>query len=351
MAFPATDVDVLGNGMLIMRTVEVGEVSQAKPVKGDTVEILIKVLLVDGENHKGQGVRSFRLGEGDECDAFECVMPLMRPREVCAVRSIPRAFGLDHELCLARPTAAVEAVVQLLKVTQLPAVTERSLAERIAEAKKKKSRGNAFFTREEFQAAAVSFSLGLSYVREDCHKHMEEQQKQEWASARSGDTKSQKDGDDDSELKDAVAVCCSLYTNLALVQLKLPEQESSAVETCNAALALQRDNVKALYLRAKALLGAKRYKQLARQEAIETLDRVLELAPDNEDAKQLLESAADDYSAGRSQMKTMVYIIISGFLALTASDLYKWIFPPSMPIPGDNGWMRGDDVDINITGM
>merc|ERR1712100_873315 len=89
-----------------------------------------------------------------------------------------------------------------------------------------------------------------------------------------------KDCKDEPVLQDAVALCFSLYTNLALVQLKLPDQASEAVNTCNAALMLQPTNAKAMYLRAKALLAPEKISEFAAQEAVTTLECALKNAPD-----------------------------------------------------------------------
>uniref|UniRef100_A0A7S0B370 Peptidylprolyl isomerase n=1 Tax=Pyrodinium bahamense TaxID=73915 RepID=A0A7S0B370_9DINO len=341
MAGPATDVDVLGNGLLIMRTVEHGDIAQPKPSKGDHVDIQVRALLLEGEDHVGLGLRSFRVGEGDECDALEAVTPLMRPGEICAVRSIPAAFGLERELCKARPGAVVEAVVQLRKVQRPPPVAERSFPERLEEARKKKTRGNWLYGREEYQAAAVSFSLGLSYIREACHRHAV--------------TRDRKGGGGPGEeaegvSEDALGLCCSLYTNFALVQLRLPGAAGDALDTCNAALSLQPKSVKAMYLKAKALLAKAllaetKFPELAKEEAIETLQQVLELAPNNEEARVLLDTTRAETYGNNSLWFSMLWMVGSAavvWLAVQIGNRYYPIWHRT-----EEGMMRGDDVTMN----
>merc|ERR1712113_384881 len=81
------------------------------------------------------------------------------------------------------------------------------------------------------------------------------------------------------------------WTNLALAQLKLPDMVKDAVESCGAALVLQPKNIKAMYLRAQALLSSDSVTRQARNEAIAMLKSLLEIAPENDSAQKLLESA------------------------------------------------------------
>ena len=48
--------------------------------------------------------------------------------------------------------------------------------------------------------------------------------------------------------------------------------------------------IKALYLRAKSLLAVEKPSGLAKEEALDTLEQVMRLAPENEPAKKLLDA-------------------------------------------------------------
>lgn len=348
MALPAADVDVLGNGRLVMRTLQPGSEEQPKPAKGDVAELEVMKMLLEGEEHPCPRERSFRLGDGDECDAFELVTVRMRPNEVCAIRSVPAAFGLMASLCKAMPAAEVTAVVRLSRVHRPPTVMECPILTRVAEAEKKKRRGNLLFGRDELQAAAYSFSLGVSYIAEACHKEAFAQR----AAVRDSVAR-------DEEVSDeAIHLCCSLYTNLALAQLKHPDIPGSAVDSCNAALDLQPRNVKATYLKAKALLAANDVSPDSYQEAIQLLEGVLAIAPQNESAKELLTTARERNMQTKADsgwtlpwsyilaVSVCLLALIPWFAAMVVDDdtLTAWIVgaPPQM-ISDDEG-MRGDDV-------
>jgi hypothetical protein len=352
------DIDVFGNGRLISRTIQPGDVAKSKPTRCDLIEIEVKALLVDSVDHVGQGLRCFRLGEGDECDALECVAPLMHPGEICAIRSFPLAFGLEMELCKARPGAIVEAVVQLHRVQKVPPVEDKQLSERLSEAKKKKIRGNWLFGRDELQAAAASFSLGLGYIRESCHQHVAQRAQQAESGKEESNTDIVTSVGNEEVLQEAIALCCSLYTNLALVQLKLPEQISHAVNTCNAALMLQPYSVKAMYLRAKALLAATEVSEEARRDAVTTLECALKNAPDNQEARALLDTAQSGLNTAgessgilRTQTNTWLWIVISGVFAWLVAEFAKRYEIPILPVPSSDGgekYMLGDDVTVSM---
>lgn len=109
-------------------------------------------------------------------------------------------------------------------------------------------------------------------------------------------------------------------------------------------------NSKALYLKAKALLASEKFPSLARQEAVDTLEQVVEAAPNNEEAKALLETAKAEMEArGSALTLKWVWFVLS---TAGAWALVTWIRKygvPTVPVQGaDGGWMRGDDVDINI---
>lgn len=333
MALPSADVDVLGNGLLIMRLMQPGDVSKPKVNKGELVDFEVLFLGLDGEDHPGRGQRTFRVGEGDECDALECVAPLLRPGDTVAIRTIPGAFCLDKELCKARPTARVEAVVKLTRVEVSTPVIERSLSARIAEAKKKKNRGNFLFGREEYQAAAVPFGQGLSYISEACHRHVTP----EMFEGKGDEVIS---SEDSKAIEEALSLCCSLYTNLALTQLNIAGEAANAVSTCNAALILQPDNVKALYLKAKTMHAAK----VDPEEQVTVLQRAIELSPDNEAAKSLLTTVQDEMYNQGSPMFTWIWLIISTVVVCLALYLQNWYYYDPELVGVEAGWMRGDDV-------
>merc|ERR1712176_957151 len=100
--------------------------------------------------------------------------------------------------------------------------------------------------RGEFQAAAHSFHFGLSYIAQPCSEH----------AVKNLESAEGNDALIDNVIKEQdMCLCCTLWTNLALVQLKIPDRVKDAVASCEAALALQPRNVKAMYLKAKALLS------------------------------------------------------------------------------------------------
>jgi len=333
MAPPAQDVDVLGNGRLIMRIVQPGKGTEPKPTKGQVVEVCIRALLVDGEDHLGLHRRSFRLGDGDECDALELVAPLLHPGDTCAVRSVPAAFNLEQGLCEARPSATTEAVVELLRVQSTPPVLESPLSARLAEAREKNDRGKWLFGRGEFQAAAYSFHLGLSYIAEACHEHAVQRQNGE--------------GGEDSLTEENLGLCSFLWTNLALVQLRLPDDVQKAALSCEAALALQPKNVKAMYLKAKALLTPGLVTPQLRRDAIEVLTSALELDPRNELAQKLLDSANGDLVSEPLPAWSRLLLILTGVCIFAAAGGLclpaTGIFNTTMDVPGV-GSMRADEM-------
>ncbi|KAH8850047.1 Peptidyl-prolyl cis-trans isomerase FKBP8 [Schistosoma japonicum] len=187
-------IDVLGNGLVVIKTLRKGLGRETRPSHGDTVVINYKGWLEDGTLVDDVENAKIVLGDGD----------------------------VIHEI---------------LKVDDPPCYANMPNSERLAIANQKKDRGNYYYRREEFAFAIDSYSKALKILQLPT------------SSTQSSGEKS--DVDCPTELINDAKL--KLENNLAAAQLKV-EAFDAAIMSCDTVLQSDPQNIKALFRKGKALL-------------------------------------------------------------------------------------------------
>ncbi|CDQ97962.1 unnamed protein product [Oncorhynchus mykiss] len=247
-------MDMLGNGQLKKKVLQVGNGPDSRPTKGQNVMIHLKTSLADGTLIEEQPELSFTLGDGDVIQALDLTVQLMEMREKALVQANAKyAYGALGSLAPdVPPNAALALEVQLLDATEAPDLELLSPQERIALAGQKRERGNVYYQRADYAFAVNSYGIALQVTESS--------------------SKVDISPEEEEELMDVKVKCLN---NMAAAQLKLDHYEA-ALRSCVSVLAHQPDNIKALFRKGKVLALQGEY-----AEAIKILKRALKLEPSN----------------------------------------------------------------------
>eukprot|EP00039_Didymoeca_costata_P007042 m.95787 g.95787 ORF g.95787 m.95787 type:complete len:351 (+) comp13516_c0_seq1:66-1118(+) len=274
---PFAEVDVLGSGNLIKKTITQGDESKERASTG--MEVNINVLSVkvddkhveysiDGTNDVSNGgYVTFIVGDNDVCHAWELVVPLLHPGEKCRIRS-RRQFDGSVKM---EEDSWIEYVVEVEHVKSRKPIHKLELKERIAQGNQKRARGNFLFKQEQWDLAATSFHRGIKYATST-------------------------EGSSEMEV-----LCGTLWNNLAQVQLKCSKW-NDALESCENTIRLDKKNIKAYYRKAKALQAKKEYEL-----AIECVQTACNFENDNKTPLKKLLAVLKNQQRQSSQEKTELY--------------------------------------------
>lgn len=271
LPFLPGEMDVLGNGLLRKLVVREGRGRDSRPTQGDRVTVRC-VAWLDPQPEGTEPRRQldalcheelqFTLGDGDVPPALDLCVALMELAECAAVRCHARyAYGTRG-----LPSAgigggaALRYELELLRVDDALDVAQMDSGARFAAADAKRARGNELFARDEFAMAINSYSKALRFV-----------DKAPAAAAVEGQPPVA-EVQPEAQLQ---ALSARVHNNLAAAQLKI-EAHDAALLSCERVLALQPDNVKALFRRGRALSAKGEL-----LEALVALRRAVAVQPDN----------------------------------------------------------------------
>jgi len=204
----------------------------------------------------------FTVGNGDVCDALEMAVLEMKSGEHAVLTVRPADLALDARLGL--KGATVDKIVLKLELTEFVKGKDSwsmDDEEKLEHGVARKEVGSALFKQ-----GRLALALERYKKIESMFNYVD----------------NFKEEDNKTKAK-AVRVACQL--NAAAVQLKLKEY-GEAKAACNSVLKDEKGNVKAVYRRAQADLGLKNF-----QECIAGCKKVVELDPQNKEARALLKQA------------------------------------------------------------
>ncbi|XP_019737313.1 FKBP prolyl isomerase 16 [Hippocampus comes] len=221
-----------------------------RPVRGQQAAVKMQAVLEDRTVVEKDRELLFTIGEGDVSQALEECVVSMRRGEIALLLADSRyAYGPAGREPDIPAGAPLLYQLQLLDVSDKADPLNLPLSDRIRAGNRKRERGNFHFQREEYGKAARAYRMALD-VLTTC----------------GGDA-----GEEDEREVRHYRVKC--LNNLAAALLKL-ERRREALRASRDVLALQPDNVKALYRAGKILSDASDY-----GEAAELLKKALKLEP------------------------------------------------------------------------
>ncbi|KAM9854769.1 FKBP prolyl isomerase 16 [Aulostomus maculatus] len=231
-----------------------GDQNAPCPTWGQEVLVKMQSVLEDRTVVEKDCKLVFVIGEGDVTQALEeCVMSMRRGELTLLLADSQYAYGhLGREPDIPA-WAPLLYQLQLLDVRDKPDLLTLPIADRIRIGNQKRERGNFYFQRNEYSMAARAYCMALDVL-----------------TTRNRDGTSSSLETEEEEVRDYRVKCLN---NLATAQLKL-EQFDKALHTSRDVLALEPNNVKALFRTGKLLSDTSQYK-----EAMELLKKALKLEP------------------------------------------------------------------------
>lgn len=301
-------LDVLGNGGLLKRTVRASPHQHKQGNGGETEEegkldmgmrALVHytarlvgrsnddVLVEDTRRDRADGKPvQIILGHSDVIPGLDMGIALMRQGEVAQFKIAPRyAYGSRGS---SEPAIPAEATllyeVELLEATHMPDVDDMDPKERVDLADAKKERGNWYFGRNEFDIAVSLYSKGLKFL-------------EGFSSVKAVDG---------PLVSQAKTITAKLYANLATSQYKLGS-DAQAAESCQKCLAIEPNNIKALYR--LALIESKQHDY---DQAIQHLQLLLQQDPQNTEARLLMQETKQKKQEHEQKEKEMYATMMRG---------------------------------------
>lgn len=304
---PEEWLDILGNGLLRMKTLVPGPPGSSRPLKGQVVTVHLQMSLENGTRVQEEPELSFTLGDCDVIQALDLSIPLMDVGETAMVTA-------DSKYCYGPqgsrspyipPHAALCLEVTLKTAEDGPDLEMLSGQERVALANRKRECGNAHYQRADFVLAANSYDLAIKAITSSAKVDMT--------------------CEEEEELLQLKVKCLN---NLAASQLKL-DHYRAALRSCSQVLEHQPDNVKALFRKGKVLAQQGEY-----SEAIPILRAALKLEPSNKTIHAELSKLVKKRAAQRSTETALYRKMLGNPSRLPAkcpgkgawSIPWKWLF-------------------------
>ncbi|XP_077373761.1 FKBP prolyl isomerase 16 [Festucalex cinctus] len=265
--------------LLRKKVLEPASPSAPRPIWGQQVTVKMQAVLEDRTVVEKDCKLVFIIGEGDVSQALEeCVLSMHRGEIALLLADSQYAYGLVGREPDIPAWAPLLYQLQLLDVGDKPDPLDLPVSDRIRIGNQKRERGNFHFQREEFGMAARAYCMALD-VLTTCGTAAND--------AGGGGAKVE----EEREVRDYRVKCLN---NLATAQLKL-EQYNEALHASRDVLALDPNNVKALYRAGKILSDLSEYK-----EAMELLKKALKLEPTTKAIHAELSKLVTRQSGGKS---------------------------------------------------
>lgn len=224
-------LDVLGNGLLMKKTISEG--SGKRPVIENEVTVKYEAKM-KGENEVVESNDDFSLvvRDGHHPPLFDIITMLMREGETCLVLSDAQyAYGAKGNPPSVPGNTTLEVKMQLLKVNDGPYSPGYDVEKQISFAEKKRALGNDFYKSKNFKNAELEYRKSLKCSRAGLEQ------------------KSFENGELESRWKEQ---CFHSYNNLTLTLMMLDSYDEALI-ACQAADQLQPHSPKTLYRKGKIL--------------------------------------------------------------------------------------------------
>ncbi|XP_026222390.1 peptidyl-prolyl cis-trans isomerase FKBP8 [Anabas testudineus] len=246
--------DITEDRLLRKNVLEPGILEAVQPTWGQEVTVKMQCVLEDRTVVEKDCKLVFVIGEGDVTQALEeCVISMQKGEITLLLADSQYAYGLLGREPDIPAWAPLLYQLQLLDIRDKPDPLTLPIADRIRIGNQKREQGNFHFQREEYSKAARAYCMALDVLTTH--------------------SRDLSDGDVEAEEEEVRDYRVKCLNNLATTQLKL-EQNEEALHSSRDVLALEPNNVKALFRLGKLLSDKGEYK-----EAMEVLKKALKLEP------------------------------------------------------------------------
>lgn len=250
--------DILGSGQLKKKVLKPGQ-PNSRPVNMQLCAISISGVLQDGKEVDVNENLKFHLGDHDVIQGIDLAVALMDLGEVCQLEIGPRfAYGSHGKKDEIPADATILYTVELKEVSQEKDLEEVTIDERLKIGNSKRERGNWWYSRGDNTSAIQCYRRALEYL----------------------DTENETETDSADKLQEVLDDRLKVYNNMAAAQMKI-EAYDAALKSIDLVLRCQKDNVKAIYRKAKILAATMKI-----NEAVALLERALHLDPSSKIIQQ-----------------------------------------------------------------
>lgn len=288
--------DVLGSGHLLKKIIKKG--TDVRPDRREICELKYKCYCDDKLIEESES-KKVPVSDSELIQGLDLLLPLMYVGEISEVKIGPRfaygSRGLKENDIEIPPDATLHYTIELLSVEPDPEIETMSVETRKEIGLRKKSRGNWWYAREDYNSAKQCYKRALEYL--DYTEQDDNEQ---------GKTKT----DADSLIDERINV----YNNLAAAHLKTDSIDDT-LQCVETVLKLKPNNVKALFRKGKALAA-----KGERKEAFKYYKKAIEIEPND---KQML-----------NEMQKLQNLIAAD--NITERKLYKKMFEPSKSSKASN---------------
>jgi len=260
--------DILGSGRLKKRIIKEGKKGLAsdglgRPSRNDEVTISIKGFFQDTMFEENDELKFFA-AEAEVIQAIDLVAVLMNVDEIAEVIADPElAYGSTGLPPHVPPKAAVRFEIRLIAHSAPVVPSDMPLADRSLIGKRKRERGNFWFSRGDYTSAVQCYRKAGEFFDDEKLDLEVPIDRYELS----------------IELQNLLDDRLKAYNNLAMAQMKIHAWDS-AMASLQQVLRIEPNNEKALYRKSKVLL--QKYRP---EEALGILRRISRLYPNNSSAK------------------------------------------------------------------
>lgn len=273
--------DILGSGQLKKKTLKHGT-PNTRPVTSAICTINMSGQLSNGNTVDVHENFKFQLGDLEVIQGIDLIVALMDVGEVSQIEIGPRfAYGSMGNGKDIPKESTLLYTVELLAVEKEKDLEDYSLEERIIVGNLKRERGNYWYSRCDYPSSIQCYRRALEYL----------------------DTENETETDSPDKLQEVLDDRLKVYNNMAAAQMKI-EAYDAALKSVEHVLRCQKDNVKAIYRKAKIVTELGKV-----TEAISLLERALHLDPSSkiiqQDLMRLQAKQKSDVAKERSLYKKM----------------------------------------------
>lgn len=284
--YDTSDVSFASDGSLVKKQL-LDVDSWDTPSDGSKVTVKVEAA-VDGTGaalpNFTASTLEFTAGQGEVCDALECVVVDMKKGERALLTCTRPQLCVEDQLGLGKIEAErVVLTLELVDFSKPPDFWEMPEGERLVYAADRKDVGAALFRRGRYNLALGRYKRVMELFEFTDDEFKDKEQK-----------------DKAKELRKL----CEL--NVAACQLKLGNF-SEAKAACNGVLKEDSSNVKALFRRAQADLGLRNF-----EECIRDLRRVIDVDAQNREARKLLRDALAGQKEDAAKVKGLFAKMCAG---------------------------------------
>ncbi|XP_053205220.1 uncharacterized protein LOC128389626 isoform X2 [Panonychus citri] len=267
-------VDLLDNRQILKKTLVEGRKDRARPEKGCRVKLNVTTKLKDsGVKIDSECYENIEIFVGD-CDinhALDLVVPHMNEGEIANVFvSAQFAYGEKGRDPDVPSDALLDLTIEVVSIERFKELTELDSMERIKIAEGKKEKGNFYFSRSEYSNSIALYKRAIEFLDIDPSEIKD-------------------NGEKEKVLKKLSDLQASCYNNLAQAHMKKNSYDA-ALDSVNASLAINDNNVKALFRKGKILSAQGNF-----QEALEVFKEAVALDPDSSSLKAEYETISWAY--------------------------------------------------------